>query len=68
MDSVSRTELAQHIETAFISSPVVPAGLLDAAALSAARPAVLAILERLPNRPYGTIRDLWYDLPDLPIE
>jgi len=67
MDSVSRMELAQHLETAFAAGPVTPAGLLDAATVSAARSAVLAVIERLPNRTYGTIRDLWYELPDLPI-
>jgi hypothetical protein len=67
MDSVSRMELAQHIETAFARGPVTQTGLLDAATVSAARSAVLAVIERLPNRTYGSIRDLWYELPDLPI-
>ncbi|WP_092555998.1 DUF2795 domain-containing protein [Actinoplanes derwentensis] len=60
-------ELVQHLETAFAAGPVTSAGLLDAATVSAARPAVLAVLEQLPKRSYGTIRDLWYELPDLPV-
>lgn len=67
MDSVSRMELVQHIEIAFTAGPVTPTGLLNAATVSAARPAVLAVIERLPNRTYGTLRDLWYELPDLPV-
>jgi hypothetical protein len=67
MDPVSRMELTQHVEAAFAAGPVTQAGLLDAAIVSAARSAVLAVIERLSKRTYSTIRDLWYELPDLPI-
>ena len=44
------------------------AELIDAARALGARDAVVQALERLPERKYGGLRDLWPCLPGLPIE
>jgi hypothetical protein len=41
--------------------------LLAYAAGSHARPEIIAVLQGLADKPYRTIRDLWYDLGQLPI-
>ncbi|MET8310268.1 DUF2795 domain-containing protein [Micromonospora sp. NPDC005173] len=67
MLSVTRTELASHIATAFDAGRAGRADLLAAAASSHARPQVIAVLQRLPDQEYGSIRDLWRHLADVPI-
>jgi hypothetical protein len=64
---ITRTELAGHIATAFDAGRASRADLLAAAASSHARPQVIAVLQRLPDREYGSVRDLWHHLADLPI-
>lgn len=66
MDTAGRLNVLQHIEPAFVAGPVILAVRCDAAAGSPARPAVRAALPRLPQRPYATVGDLWYELRDLP--
>jgi hypothetical protein len=65
--SITRAELADHIEAAFATGPATPGGLLAAAIATNARPPVIDTLRRLPDKTYTSIRDLWYDLPDVPI-
>lgn len=67
MPAITRTELVTHIEAAFVHGPATRDSLLAYAVGSRARPEVIAQLERLPDKPYSTVRDLWYDLPDVPI-
>lgn len=67
MTAITRIELVTHVEAAFADGPATRDGLLAYAVGSHARPEVIAILERLPDKPYTTIRDLWYDLPEVPV-
>jgi hypothetical protein len=65
--TVTRTELANHIQAAFTTGPATRDILLAYAAGSHARPEVIAALHRLTDKPYPSIRDLWQDLADLPV-
>ncbi|MDI1466111.1 DUF2795 domain-containing protein [Catellatospora sp. KI3] len=65
--TVTRTELANHIETAFTDGPATRDRLLAHAAGSHARPEVIDVLHTLPTRAYHTMRDLWNDLAHVPI-
>jgi hypothetical protein len=42
--------------------------MLAAAGQAGARPEVLALLQRLPDRRYDALNDLWVELPDVPVE
>lgn len=66
-DTVTRLEIADHVESAFTTGPASSIRLLDAARTSGARPALLAVLAGLPDRQYAELRQLWTDLADLPI-
>ncbi|MEU5943504.1 DUF2795 domain-containing protein [Micromonospora sp. NPDC047548] len=67
MPPVTRTELAGHIVMAFDAGRAGRAELLAAAASSHARPQVIAVLQRLPDQEYRSVRDLWHHLADVPI-
>ncbi|MPZ26905.1 MAG: DUF2795 domain-containing protein [Micromonosporaceae bacterium] len=67
MPPVTRTELADHIETAFIAGPATRTDLLAAAVTNNARTQAIEALHRLPDKTYSGIRDLWADLPEVPI-
>lgn len=64
--TVTRTELADHIATAFSTGPATREQLLASAAGSHARPEVIDLLRSLPQQPYRSMRDLWTDLAHLP--
>ncbi len=64
--TVTRTELARHIEAAFGHGPVRRDNLLAYAVGSHARPEIITVIGQLPDKTYPSIRDLWYDLADLP--
>jgi hypothetical protein len=65
--TVTRIEIADHVETAFAAGPATRDDLLAAARTAGARPALLAVLGDLPDRPYAELRQLWTDLPEVPI-
>ncbi|BCJ75900.1 hypothetical protein CS0771_54440 [Catellatospora sp. IY07-71] len=65
--TVTRIELANHIEAAFTTGPATRDELLAFAAGSHARPDVIAVIRTLPERPYPAMRDLWTDLAHIPI-
>ncbi|GAA1636490.1 DUF2795 domain-containing protein [Catellatospora bangladeshensis] len=65
--TVTRIELANHIEAAFTTGPATRDELLAFAACSHARPDVIAVIRTLPERPYPAMRDLWTDLAHIPI-
>ena len=65
--TVTRIELANHIQAAFTSGPATRDSMLAYAASSHARPEVIAALQRLTDKPYPSIRDLWHDLADMPV-
>lgn len=64
---VTRIEFANHIQAAFAAGPATRDNLLAYAVGSHARPAVIAVIQTLPDRTYPTIRDLWYHLSDVPV-
>ena len=65
---VTRVEIADHVRAAFAHGPAPRQALVVAATRSGARPEVLGVLERLPDRRYQELRHLWGDLPDVPVE
>ncbi|GAA1394159.1 DUF2795 domain-containing protein [Catellatospora coxensis] len=65
--TVTRTELANHIEAAFTAGPATRDRLLAFAAGSHARPEVIEVIRTLPERPYPAMRDMWTDLGHIPI-
>ena len=65
--TVTRTELTTHVEAAFSAGPATRDRLLAYATGSHARHEVIAVLHTLPDKPYPTIRDLWYELAHIPI-
>lgn len=65
--TVTRTELANHIEAAFSAGPATRDRLLAYAAGSHARPEVIEVIKTLSERPYPQLRDLWTDLAHIPI-
>lgn len=65
---VTREEIAAHVHRAFIPGVATKENLLAAAALSGARTEVLEVLGRLSDRPYREIRQIWPDLPDVPVD
>ena len=65
--TATRTELANHIQAAFAAGPATRDNLLAYAVGSHARPAVIAVIQALPDKTYPTIRDLWYHLSDVPV-
>lgn len=65
--TVTRSELANHVEAAFTAGPATRDRLLAFAASSHARPEVIAVLHSLPDRAYPSLRDLWSDLGHMPV-
>ena len=53
---------------AFAGGPLTRSDLLVAAQRVGARPAVLELLERLPDQRFSRPNELWTDLKDVPIE
>lgn len=67
MDTVTRIELANSVEAAFVGGPVSRHTLLAYAVGSKARPQAIALLQQLPDKTYTGLRDLWYELRDVPV-
>jgi Protein of unknown function (DUF2795) len=66
--TVTRVEVIDHVGAAFTGGPVTRSDLLLAAERVGARPAVLELLERLPDHRFSRPNELWTDLKDVPIE
>ncbi|WP_175410001.1 DUF2795 domain-containing protein [Streptomyces sp. TRM64462] len=64
-DDVTRTEIADHLTGVFANGAISRSDLLIAAA--GARPEVREVLEQLPDRRYTELRQVWQDLPAVPI-
>ncbi|MEU2184338.1 hypothetical protein [Streptomyces thermolilacinus] len=64
-DDVTRTEIADHLAAVFANGAVSRSDLLIAAA--GARPEVREVLEQLPDRRYTELRQVWEDLPAIPV-
>ena len=65
--TVTRTELANHIEVAFTHGPASRDNLLAYAVSSHARPEIIAIIGGLPDKAYPGLRDLWHHLAHVPV-
>jgi hypothetical protein len=65
--SVTRTEIANHIEAAFTRGPTTRDALLAYAASSHARPEVIIVIQTLPDKIYPSMRNLWHDLGHIPV-
>jgi hypothetical protein len=62
-------EILDLVEGAFVGPSVTKTEVLEFARDLGARPEVLHTLTRLDaDRRFGTPRDLWADLPDVPVE
>jgi hypothetical protein len=64
--AVTRREILDAIYPAFTSGGANTDEII-AAATAAARPEILEMLEKLPARRYPSIREMWSDLPEMPI-
>lgn len=66
-ESVSRVEMVDVVANAFRVASPTRQEILSAAIEHRARPAVIQHLERLPERRYTDVRDIWTELPDVPV-
>lgn len=66
--AVTRREILDVVGGAFDGQRVERSALLAAAVRSGARPEVISTLEQLPDKPFGDVRHLWVELPDVPVE
>ncbi|GAB1688629.1 DUF2795 domain-containing protein [Krasilnikovia sp. M28-CT-15] len=65
--TVTRTELAVHVEAAFTTGPATRDRMLAYAAGSHARPEIIDLINGLPDKSYPSLRDLWYELGHVPV-
>lgn len=66
---VTRMQLLELVEGAFTRTGATKEDIVATARDHHANPAVLQALDRLdPNRKFATVRDMWADLPDLPVD
>ncbi|WP_170220737.1 DUF2795 domain-containing protein [Amycolatopsis cihanbeyliensis] len=63
---VTRIEIIDAVEHAFADASATKQEVIDAAIQQEARTELLAVLDRLPDRGYRHVRDLWDHLPDIP--
>ena len=66
--TTTRVEIAEHVVAVFGQGPVHREQLLAAAARTEAPERVMEQLRRLPERRYRDLRDLWPELPGIPVE
>ncbi|MDK1342064.1 hypothetical protein QNO09_01770 [Streptomyces sp. 378] len=64
-EEVTRIEIADHLAGLFANGGVSKHDMLIAAV--DARPEVLQILSALPDRRYTELRQVWEDLPRVPV-
>jgi hypothetical protein len=64
---VTRREVLDAIYPAFASGGAGKNEILAAAAGAEPRSEITAMLGRLPARRYPSVRDVWSDLPEMPI-
>ncbi|PXY17045.1 hypothetical protein BA062_37870 [Prauserella flavalba] len=64
---MTRIEIIDAVDTAFADSSATKQEIITAAVQHESRDDVLALLDRLPARTFGHVRDLWDYLPDVPL-
>ncbi|MBM7791391.1 DUF2795 domain-containing protein [Tenggerimyces flavus] len=67
IDPVTRVEILDVLDDAFAHGPAGRGELIETAHAQAARPDLIALLEQLPDRVYVHQRQLWVDLPHVPV-
>jgi hypothetical protein len=67
VQQVSRTELVQAVGEAFGSRSATRDDMLAAATDAGARREVLDLLRGLRARDYNDVRQLWTELPEIPV-
>lgn len=67
MNEITRSHIAKKVMSAFRSGPADRQMILDEAKSQGAESGVIRTLQRLPDRRYKSVRDLWEHLPELPI-
>lgn len=65
---VTRLEILDAVEGAFVRPPVTKSEVLESARDAGARDELLATLNRLRDRRLRSTRDLWADLKDVPVD
>lgn len=65
--SVTRSEILAAVEGSFGEGRVDRSALLATAVARGTRPGVIATLEGLPDREFGDVRELWPELPEIPV-
>lgn len=68
MTAPTRTLIVSCVQPAFVATPTTKAAMLKAALDAHASPEILDLLHGLPARNYGSVRELWSVLPQLPVE
>ncbi len=64
---VTRIEIIDAVDGAFAESSATKQDIIAAAVTSGSRDEVLTLLDRLPARTFGHVRDLWDHLPNVPL-
>lgn len=64
---VTRLEIADAVRDAFGPRGADRDGILAGAARNRARPEVIEVLRRLPDRTFREMRGLWEELSDVPV-
>jgi hypothetical protein len=65
---VTRMEIVDVVHAAFENGGAERSEVLATAVARGARPQVLETLERLPDRRFSELRELWTELPEVPVE
>ena len=68
MNAVTRVEIAECVVQVFDGRAIHPARLIEVAQTAGARREVLDALDRLHENSYSSLRDLWPELADIPVE
>lgn len=64
---VTRVEILDLLDATFAAGPANRTTLIGVARTQGARAELIDLLERLPERQYAHQRQLWTDLPDIPV-
>jgi hypothetical protein len=67
VEPVTRVEILDVLDDAFISGPTTRHQLVGVARAQGARTELVSLLEDLPDRQYTHQRQLWVDLPHVPV-
>lgn len=65
--AVTRMEIVEAVDPAFAGGGAERSEVLAAAIAQGARPQVIETLERLPDRRFSEVRELWTELADVPV-